>query len=87
MWLDNRLRLNASGFYLDWNDLIIETLSFTVPSDPTSILNVAVNVSEAEAYGFEMEMVSAPKRREESQHGRMDGTACSVADTWFILRH
>ena len=53
-WLDRRLRLNASGFYLDWNDLIIETLSFTVPSDPTSMLNVAVNVSEAEAYGFEI---------------------------------
>ena len=62
-WFDNRLRLNISGFYLEWDDLQLETFFFTVPGDATSNIQKTINVEEAEAKGFELELAAAPAER------------------------
>ena len=62
-WLDRRLRLNISGFYLEWSDLQLETFFFTVPGDATSNIQRTINVEEAEAKGFELELAAAPAER------------------------
>ncbi len=54
-WLDRRLRLNLSAYRLEWSDLQIETLFFTVPGDATSIIQRTINVGDAEATGAELE--------------------------------
>lgn len=59
-WLDNRLRLNGSAFYLDWSDLQLETFFFAVPGDASSNIAKTINVRDAEATGFELEFVAAP---------------------------
>jgi len=59
-WFDRRLRLNASGFHLEWNDLQLETFFFTIPGDPTSLVTRTINVDEAKADGFDIELVAAP---------------------------
>ena len=62
-WFDRRLRLNISGFYLEWSDLQLETFFFTVPGDATSNIQRTINVDEAEAKGFELELAAAPTER------------------------
>ena len=62
-WLDRRLRLNISAFYLEWDDLQLETFFFTVPGDATSNIQKTINVEEAEAKGFEVELAAAPAER------------------------
>ena len=62
-WFDRRLRLNISGFYLEWNDLQLETFYFAVPGDVTSNVAKTINVGEAEAKGFELELAAAPAER------------------------
>jgi iron complex outermembrane receptor protein len=62
-WFDNTLRLNASVFYLEWNDLQLETFFFLVPGDPTSNVEFTINVNDAEASGFELESIWAPTER------------------------
>lgn len=59
-WLDRRLRLNASAFYLDWEDLQLETFFFLTPGDPTSNIELTINVQDAEAMGFEIELAALP---------------------------
>jgi iron complex outermembrane recepter protein len=54
-WLDRRLRLNLSAFHLEWSDLQIETLFFTVPGDATSIIQRTINIDDAESTGAELE--------------------------------
>ena len=61
--LDRKLRLNISGFYLEWNDLQLETFFFTVPGDATSNIQKTINVDKAEAKGFEIELAAAPAER------------------------
>jgi iron complex outermembrane recepter protein len=58
-WLDNRLRFNASAFLLQWDDLQLETFFFAVPGDATSNVQKTINVREAEALGFELELLAA----------------------------
>ena len=59
-WLDRRLRLNGSVFYLKWSDLQLETFFFAVPGDATSNIAKTINVRDAEAIGFEIEFAAAP---------------------------
>ncbi len=61
--LDRRLRLNASVFYLEWTDLQVETFFFLVPGDPTSNVELTINVDDAEAMGFEVELAAIPTDR------------------------
>ncbi len=62
-WFDRRLRVNAAAFYLDWTDLQLETFFFTVPGDATSNIQRTINVEEAHALGFEIELAAAPTDR------------------------
>lgn len=55
---ERRLRLNASAFYLEWNDLILEAFRLLTPGDLSSNFEQAINVREAEATGFEIDFVS-----------------------------
>ena len=62
-WFDRRLRLNISGFYLEWSDMQLETFFFATPGDATSNIQKTINVEEAEAKGFEIELAAAPAER------------------------
>ena len=62
-WFDRRLRVNAAAFFVDWSDLQLETFFFTVPGDATSNIQLTINVEEAEALGFEVEIAAAPTDR------------------------
>ena len=62
-WFDRRLRLNISGFYLEWSDMQLETFFFAIPGDATSNIQRTINVEEAEAKGFELELAAAPAER------------------------
>ncbi|MGI9342459.1 MAG: TonB-dependent receptor, partial [Gammaproteobacteria bacterium] len=62
-WMENRLRFNTALFLLQWDDFQYETLFFTVPGDPTSIINLTKNIQEAEAWGAEFEFAAAVTER------------------------
>lgn len=62
-WFDRRLRLNISGFYLEWSDMQLETFFFATPGDATSNIQKTINVDDAEAKGFELELAAAPAER------------------------
>ena len=62
-WLDNRLRLNAAAFHLDWSDLQLETIFFAIPGDATSNINKTINVRDATADGAEVELALAATDR------------------------
>ena len=62
-WMDNRVRLNAAAFYIDWTDLQLESFRFLTPGDLTSNAEFTINVDEAEAMGFEVELVAAVTER------------------------
>ncbi len=57
--LDNRLRLNASAFMMDWEDLQFEAFRFLVPGDLSSNFEQTINIAEAEASGLEVEFLAA----------------------------
>lgn len=54
-WFDNRLRLNASGFYSDYTD--IQRVVFDVPNFPDTVI---ANAAEANIIGFEVELTAEP---------------------------
>lgn len=54
-WLDRRVRLNASVFYLDWKNLQVEAFRFLTPGDLSSNFEQTVNV-DSEAKGAEIEL-------------------------------
>jgi iron complex outermembrane receptor protein len=56
--LDRRLRLNATAFFLQWEDLQVEAFRFLTPGDLSSNFEQAVNIEEAEALGLEVEFVA-----------------------------
>lgn len=62
-WFDDRLRVNAAVFYNEWSDLQLETFFFAVPGDATSNVQRTINVRDAEAIGFELELAAAPTER------------------------
>lgn len=56
--LDNRLRVNASVFRLDWSDLQLEAFRFLTPGDLSSIFEQTINVEDAKAQGLEFEFLA-----------------------------
>lgn len=52
-WLNNRLILNATAFYIDWNDQIVQSLG-----EFGGILNV--NAAETTSKGLEVELFAKP---------------------------
>lgn len=53
-----RARFNAAAFFLDWQDLQLETFFFLVPGDATSNVQLTINVEEARATGLEAELAA-----------------------------
>lgn len=60
---DNRLRLNAAVFYLDWEDSQFESFRFLVPGNLATNFEQTINIGDAEATGFEVEFVAAATER------------------------
>tara|TARA_R110001599_G_scaffold353231_1_gene591049 strand:+ start:133797 stop:136229 length:2433 start_codon:yes stop_codon:yes gene_type:complete len=58
LW-DNRVRLNASLYYMEWSDLQMESFRFLTPGDLSSNFEQTINVKDAEAWGSEVELVAA----------------------------
>lgn len=58
LW-DNRVRLNASLYYLEWEDLQMESFRFLTPGDLSSNFEQTINVEDAEAWGGEIELLAA----------------------------
>ena len=58
LW-DNRVRLNASLYYLEWSDLQMESFRFLTPGDLSSNFEQTINVEDAEAWGTEIELLAA----------------------------
>jgi iron complex outermembrane receptor protein len=55
---DNRVRINASLFFLQWEDFQMEAFRFLTPGDLSSNFEQAVNIEEAEATGAEIELLA-----------------------------
>ena len=58
-FMNNTVRLNGSLFYLEWSDLQMESFRFLTPGDLSSNFEQAINVEDAEALGFELELTAA----------------------------
>ncbi|MEM8661353.1 MAG: TonB-dependent receptor [Pseudomonadota bacterium] len=58
LW-DNRVRLNASLYYLEWSDLQLESFRLLTPGDLSSNFEQTINVEDAEAWGSEVEILAA----------------------------
>jgi iron complex outermembrane receptor protein len=58
LW-DNRVRLNASLYYLEWEDLQMESFRFLTPGDLSSNFEQTINIDDAEAWGSEVELLAA----------------------------
>lgn len=58
LW-DNRIRLNASLYYLEWEDLQMESFRLLTPGDLSSNFEQTINVDDAEAWGGELEVLAA----------------------------
>lgn len=59
-WLDKRLRLNVSAFYLDWQNLQLQTFFFLDPTDISSQVELTNNVRKARSKGAEIEFAALP---------------------------
>lgn len=57
---DQRVRLNGSVFFLNWDDLQFESFRFLTPGDLSTNFEQTVNIDEAEAIGFELEVLAIP---------------------------
>jgi len=58
-WFDNRLRVNAAGYYSDYTDL---QESIFRASKTGGVLSLLSNVDSAEIWGSELEVTAAPVR-------------------------
>ncbi|MFN8624751.1 MAG: OmpA family protein [Candidatus Binatia bacterium] len=58
-WLDNRLRVNAAGYYSDYKDL---QQSIFRASSTGGVLSLLSNVDSAEVWGTEVEVTAVPIR-------------------------
>lgn len=56
---DGRIRLNASVFHLEWDDMQFESFRFLVPGDLSSNFEQTINIGAAEATGAEIELTAA----------------------------
>ncbi|MEP7246419.1 MAG: TonB-dependent receptor [Gammaproteobacteria bacterium] len=57
-FLDRRVRLNASVFYMKWKDLQMEAFRFLTPGDLSSNFEQTINIPKADAQGAELELVA-----------------------------
>lgn len=57
---NNRLRLNASAFHLEWENLQFESFFFLTPGELSSNVDQIISIEDAEASGFEVEFLAAP---------------------------
>jgi iron complex outermembrane receptor protein len=55
---DNRVRLNASLYYMEWEDFQMESFRFLTPGDLSSNFEQTINIDEAEAWGGEIELLA-----------------------------
>lgn len=58
LW-DNRIRLNGSLYYLEWEDFQLESFRFLTVGDLSSNFEQTINVDDAEAWGGELELLAA----------------------------
>tara|TARA_R110001592_G_scaffold337300_1_gene623720 strand:- start:337530 stop:339998 length:2469 start_codon:yes stop_codon:yes gene_type:complete len=58
LW-DNRIRLNASLYYMEWSDLQMESFRFLTQGDLSSNFEQTINIDDAEAWGSEIELLAA----------------------------
>jgi iron complex outermembrane receptor protein len=65
-WFDRRLRLNAAGFYSDYNDLQVSAFRFSPGYGP---VNSYTNAANAEIWGMEFEGTAIPLRGLEATVG------------------
>lgn len=56
---EGRVRLNASIFHLEWDDMQFESFRFLVPGDLSSNFEQTINIAGAEASGAEFELLAA----------------------------
>jgi len=56
--MDNRIRLNAAAFHLEWTDLQFESFFFLTPGNLSTNFEQFINIPKAEANGFEVEWVA-----------------------------
>ena len=59
-WFENRMRLNVSGFLMDYTDLQVLQLIYLVPGDASTSLLVVDNAADATIKGIEMEFLLKP---------------------------
>ncbi|MFZ5609187.1 MAG: TonB-dependent receptor domain-containing protein [Pseudomonadota bacterium] len=59
-WLDQRLRLNLTGFYLSFSDLQFRQRVLTVPGDESSAVVIILNASDAQINGLEASFAAVP---------------------------
>lgn len=57
--LDDRVRFNASVFYMKWDDMQMESFFLLDPTDISSNVELTRNVDEATSMGFELEFLAA----------------------------
>ncbi len=57
-FLDHRVRMNASVFYMKWKDLQMEAFRFLTPGDLSSNFEQTINVPRAVAKGAEFEITA-----------------------------
>lgn len=58
-WWDNRVRLNASLYYMEWEDMQMESFRFLTQGDLSSNFERTINIDDAEAWGGEIEVLAA----------------------------
>ena len=56
--MDNRLRLNASVFHMDWKNLQFESFFFLTPGDLSTNFEQFINIPRAEGDGLELEFIA-----------------------------
>ncbi len=61
-WLDNRLRVNVSGFFNQYDDILMSVRECPAPSTPTPCI-MPINAGEAYVMGGEFETVIYPVER------------------------
>lgn len=58
-FLDDRVSVSASAFYLDWSGLQVQSNFLAIPGDIGSAETLTLNAEGANNFGFEMDVVAA----------------------------
>ena len=62
-FLDHRVRLNVSVFYMKWKDIQFEAFRFLTPGDLSSNFEQTINLPKAESRGAEFELTARATER------------------------